>query len=545
MSHTVRALRRGAAPAGSRWFLAERELLTVQPVAPISWPCAIGGHQRRPLSSIDNKIQSEIMDKCEELHANVIQPLNDKSAGPLEKLNTGGYQSTKMPFVFVLGNHSSGKSSFINYVLGRNIQTAGVAPTDDSFTIIAPGPSDIDQDGPALVGDPDMGFVGLRQFGPTLTHHTELKVRSGTSTNSFMMVDSPGMIDSPMSRSMYERPGPDDSAGRRRGSDTSRGYDFEGVVRWFAERADVILLFFDPDKPGTTGETLSILTNSLPGMDHKLYIVLNKADQFKKIHDFARAYGSLCWNLSKVIPRKDLPRIYTMCLPVKERGSSGDAVADAAGDGELSLSSGLHDLEATRDDVKAEVMKAPKRRIDNVITRLTDSVHLLQVHTTILDALQSDYRRAKLLRHGSTFSVLVAGGGLSGGCVFLGAPIEMGVGAAGMTLLAAGGLQFFNSKALVSKQESMISVEGLDSYFSKRYTREMAEGDESITASWKRIRHGLHLTLTSMGIDGVARVKAGEQRELQKILDSDIPALRRQAAPVQFSFFGTTARKRS
>lgn len=91
-----------------------------------------------------------------------------------------------------------------------------------------------------------------------------------------MMVDSPGMIDSPMSRSIYDRSRPDDSAGPHRGSDTSRGYDFEGVVRWFAERADVILLFFDPDKPGTTGETLSILTNSLVGMDHKLYIVLNK-----------------------------------------------------------------------------------------------------------------------------------------------------------------------------------------------------------------------------------------------------------------------------
>lgn len=46
-----------------------------------------------------------------------------------------------------------------------------------SFTIIAPGPSDIDQDGPALVGDPDMGFAGLRQFGPTLVHHAQLKVR--------------------------------------------------------------------------------------------------------------------------------------------------------------------------------------------------------------------------------------------------------------------------------------------------------------------------------------------------------------------------------
>ena len=58
------------------------------------------------------------------------------------------------------------------------------------------------------------------------------------------------------------------------------------------KRADVILLFFDPDKPGTTGETLQVLTNSLTGLDHKLHIILNKADQFKKIHDFARAYGA-------------------------------------------------------------------------------------------------------------------------------------------------------------------------------------------------------------------------------------------------------------
>lgn len=101
----------------------------------------------------------------------------------------------------------------------------------------------------------------------------------------------------------------------------------------------------------------------------------------------------------------------------------------------------------------------------------------------------------------------------------------------------------FNSKALKDAEADMISVEGLNKYFSRRYSREVAEGDESITASWKRIRHGLHLSLTSSGIDGVARVKASEQRELQKVLDSDIPELRRKAAPVQFSFFGTAASK--
>ncbi|CAM9157010.1 unnamed protein product [Sphacelaria rigidula] len=492
------------------------------------------------------------MNRCNELHASFIQPLNDNVHGPLEKLNTGGYQSTKMPFVFVLGNHSSGKSSFINYVLGRNIQTAGVAPTDDSFTIIAPGPSDINQDGPALVGDPDMGFLGLRQFGPTLVHHTELKVRSGTSTNSFMMVDSPGMIDSPVSRtgfSAYDSGAPSAFNGRpgelgRRGSDSTRGYDFEGVVKWFAERADVILLFFDPDKPGTTGETLSILTNSLPGMDHKLYIVLNKADQFEKIHDFARAYGSLCWNLSKVIPRKDLPRIYTMCLPVKDRGRGVDLTGQGSAD-VPALSSGLQDLQTTRDDVKAEVMKAPKRRIDNVITRLTDSVHLLQVHTHVLESMQKELRKARMWRYGITFSAAGAGGGVTGASVLLAAPNELTAGLVAVSILSTAGIQFMNMKALRTKEEEMISIEGLNNCFSRGYTRELAEGDESIAASWSRVRDGLHLTLSSLGLDGVGKVKASERKELKRILEVEIPALRRQAAPVQFSFFGTTSNSKS
>ena len=97
-------------------------------------------------------------------------------------------------------------------------------------------------------------------------------------------------------------------------SQDARGYDFTHVCQWFAERSDLILLFFDPDKPGTTYETLSILIHALHGLDYKLRIILNKADSFINIYDFARCYGTLCWNLAKVIPRKDLPPIYTMCV---------------------------------------------------------------------------------------------------------------------------------------------------------------------------------------------------------------------------------------
>jgi len=111
-----------------------------------------------------------IVDHCLSLRKS-LQPINDRFAGPLEK---SSQKNTILPFVFLLGNHSSGKSSFINYVLQRKVQTAGVAPTDDTFTVIVPGPSDIDKDGATLIGDPDMGFSGLKAFGPNLIHHTQV-----------------------------------------------------------------------------------------------------------------------------------------------------------------------------------------------------------------------------------------------------------------------------------------------------------------------------------------------------------------------------------
>merc|ERR1719245_2730942 len=123
------------------------------------------------------------------------------------------------------------------------------------------------------------------------------------------IVDTPGMIDMPVQTSSAMASG--------------RGYNFLEVVRWFAKRADLILLLFDPDKPGTTGEALDVLTKSVVGLDHKFVIVLNKVDQLDSSVDFARAYGTLGWALSKVIPRKDIPLIYTMFNAGAEAQGSG------------------------------------------------------------------------------------------------------------------------------------------------------------------------------------------------------------------------------
>eukprot|EP00600_Ochromonadales_sp_CCMP1393_P000817 CAMPEP_0174983848 /NCGR_PEP_ID=MMETSP0004_2-20121128/17382_1 /TAXON_ID=420556 /ORGANISM="Ochromonas sp., Strain CCMP1393" /LENGTH=514 /DNA_ID=CAMNT_0016236167 /DNA_START=214 /DNA_END=1758 /DNA_ORIENTATION=+ len=505
--------------------------------------------------------ESAIIEECQALRSS-IQSINDKFRGPLEKTSQ---KNTVLPFVFLLGNHSSGKSSFINYVLQRKVQTAGVAPTDDSFTIIVPGPSDVDRDGPSFIGDPEMGFAGLRTFGPPLVHHTKLKIRSNTAVRNFMVVDSPGMIDSPMVR--------DSATGVTKYAVMDRGYDFEGVCRWYAERADVILLFFDPDKPGTTGETLSILTNSLVGLDHKLHIILNKADQFRKIHDFARAYGSLCWNLSKVIQRKDLPMIYTMCLPqayqshqqqqqvaagspaqaaiaaiqrqmgaARTAGGAVGAVGVGGGAGlqseEGSLGNGLADLETTREEVIKEVLNAPKRRIDNEISRLTDAVSLLQMHVNIIHELSKQYKSAVFRSRLTLGASVTASFGVTGAMVVLGAlpgePAAQLPLAASLLATAVGGnalLLWWQTRTLDKQIDQLATQTAMEAAFQRLYARRIAENDESINSLWIRVKDHLTLTMSSAELAALDSVGTKHTSKLEKILEVEIPNLRRKAAP--------------
>jgi hypothetical protein len=216
-------------------------------------------NNKNNLNNLNNLNSVNIIKECEEQRKSV-QQLSDLFKGPLLH---SALRNTVLPFVFLLGNHSSGKSSFVNYLLQRKVQAAGVAPTDDCFTVIAPGPEDADRDGPSFIGDPDMGFNALKNFGPNLVHHTVLKIRSSTVVKDFMIVDTPGMIDSPRRQindanfnqipanlsnnsinSLYDQ----HLAHQKHLMKVERGYDFEEVCRWYAERADVILLFFDPGK---------------------------------------------------------------------------------------------------------------------------------------------------------------------------------------------------------------------------------------------------------------------------------------------------------
>lgn len=265
----------------------------------------------------------------------------------LPELTVGG-----LPTIVFLGNHSSGKSTLINYLLGRSpIQDTGVAPTDDGFTIILYGEKDEDFYGPAALGRLPKEFANLNKFGPEFLQHLKVKYRSCELLKKINLIDSPGMIDTA-------------------GEASTRNYNFSAVVRSFVELSNLVFFMFDPDKPGTTGETVKVLSECLFGMEFKLRVLLNKCDTFENMYDFARSYGALCWNLSRVLKSKDLPKIYTTFTP-------NDTTR-------VSTQIDLNWFEKHRAELLNLIHTAEDRKIDSVIASVAADFTQLYIRVFVL-----------------------------------------------------------------------------------------------------------------------------------------------------------------
>lgn len=440
------------------------------------------------------EVVGEVEARARELYDQVLQPIGARFEfdAPPPASETRG-----LPMVLLLGNHSSGKSSLVNHLVGEEIQRTGIAPIDDGFTIITHGEEPLTRDGTTVVTNPDLPFGDLARFGPQLTSHLKLVQRPFPTLEGLALVDSPGMID---------------AAG-----DVERGYDFPGVVRWFAERADVILLLFDPDKPGTTGETLQVLIESLAGLDHKLLLIFNKVDRFETMRDYARAYGALCWNLSKAIPRKDLPHIYNTYLP-------GHVHPEAP-------AVPLEDFDKQRREVEAEVQRAPVRRVDNVISRLYEHARRERMHVRVIDRLA--WERVKLTaRHVLQGLVAAALGGTATwlGFAHSGPEQQWTVGGALLltTLAIMGGLVglfWWDRKRHKDVQ--------LDALFERTYARELTLGDqaEDLRALWLSVRDRVRRVIEAHPRLPLAR--RGDLKRLEKVIAQDVPALRARATSAQ------------
>ncbi len=432
-----------------------------------------------------------------ELHERVLGPLAKKLAFDLAHWPKN---SASTPVVLFLGNHSSGKSSFINHLLGQPIQATGLAPTDDGFTVLTWGRQAATADGSTATSHPRLDLGDFAQLGPAFTTKLRLRTVPHELLQSVTLVDSPGMIDA-------------------MGAINTRGYEFPAAVRTFAERADLILFFFDPDKPGTTAESVSVLTETLAGLSHKLLLILNKVDQFDSFPDLARTYGTLCWNLAKAIRTKDIPHIALCYLPPEEGAPTRAAGAIPLGE-----------FDAAREQVLEEIRRTPARRADNLVSELLQRGREIHLHTRVCRELGRTYLRMRL----QWLAALAVTTLLAGMAIWLAwtsasqwttqlLVILIGTAAiAGAWWLGRWQARRFTRRSL--------DVAVLDEAFTQACGEELTLRDRAdLRALWETIRPRTARAVRLLG-PGRLAVSLGlalQITRLQRVVTQDIPALRR------------------
>lgn len=195
------------------------------------------------------------------------------------------------PMVLLLGQYSVGKTSFIRYLLGRDFPgiRIGPEPTTDRFTCILNGEKDKIIPGAALVSQADRPFRGLSPFGNNFLSKLEAVEIDAPILQNITLVDTPGILS-----------GAKQSIGRN--------YDYDAVMKWYAERADLIIIMFDAHKLDISDELKRVIELMKPHAD-KVRVVLNKADSIST-QQLMRVYGALMWQLGKVMNTPEVCRVY-------------------------------------------------------------------------------------------------------------------------------------------------------------------------------------------------------------------------------------------
>ncbi|CAA7019666.1 unnamed protein product [Microthlaspi erraticum] len=301
-----------------------------------------------------------IVDGLKRLYAEKLKPLEltyrfNDFASPV--LTNSDFDAK--PMVMLLGQYSTGKTTFIKHLLGCEYPGAhiGPEPTTDRFVVAMSGPDERTIPGNTMAVQADMPFNGLTSFGGAFLSKFECSQMPHPVLDQITLVDTPGVLSGEKQR-------------------MQRSYDFTGVISWFASKSDMILLLFDPHKLDISDEFKRVIS-SLRGNEDKIRVVLNKADQLDT-QQLMRVYGALMWSLGKVLNTPEVVRVYI--------GSFNDKPINEAVVGPI----GKELFEKEQNDILADLMDIPKKACDRKINEFVKRARAAKINAYIIGHLKKE-----------------------------------------------------------------------------------------------------------------------------------------------------------
>uniref|UniRef100_A0A3P9INI2 Uncharacterized LOC101160240 n=1 Tax=Oryzias latipes TaxID=8090 RepID=A0A3P9INI2_ORYLA len=179
--------------------------------------------------------------------------------------------------VMLMGNHSAGKSSFINWYVEEHIQRTGVAIETQGFSFVTNG-----RKRESLTGNATLHlyphFKTLQEFkGVSEYLSTEICTSRQKKFSLVTFVDSPGLVD----------------------GDMKYPFDVDDVILWLGDLCDLILVFFDPMGQALCKRTLNIVERLNEKHSDRLHFYLSKADEAGGESDRQRVMMQIVQELCK------------------------------------------------------------------------------------------------------------------------------------------------------------------------------------------------------------------------------------------------------
>jgi GTPase SAR1 family protein len=261
---------------------------------------------------------------------------------------------TSRPTILLLGAYSTGKTTFIQHLLGQEYPKGrvGPEPTTDTFTAVCYGEEVTVTPGNALIYDQTLPFAPLGRFGNGFLGRLECAQMPNPVLQGVSFIDTPGVLSGEKQR-------------------LKRGYEYQEVMSWFAEQAAMIIVFFDALKSDVSDELKQCIA-ALEEWSGKIHVVLNKADMVTS-QELLRVNGALMWNLGKVCDTPEVTKVYV--------GSFWDGPLRNEDQREL--------FEKEQDDLYRHIEQLPLSSSVQRINDLSKRARLVKAHALLMEHLRN------------------------------------------------------------------------------------------------------------------------------------------------------------
>merc|ERR1711976_260456 len=179
--------------------------------------------------------------------------------------------------VLLIGNHSAGKSSFINWYLEEHVQRTGVAIETQGFTFVTSG-----RKRESLTGNATLHlyphFEPLREIEGVVDYlTTEISTSKQKKFSLVTFVDTPGLVD----------------------GDMKYPFEVNEAILWLGDLADKIFVFFDPIGQALCKRTLALVEQLNEKHADRMRFYLIKADEAGHEADRQRVLMQIVQELCK------------------------------------------------------------------------------------------------------------------------------------------------------------------------------------------------------------------------------------------------------